>query len=206
MFRPEMKPMAYEVREELEPRSIGILSKELQDDHFRIYKSFVQHTNSLQAELQAMRFSGQGGSLLYLERAKRISFEANGLMLHELFFENLSPQKSEFQGELAELLEKTFGSLDSWRDDFLEISKCRGNGWAILFYNPEMEQILQTFVESNHLGVPLGWVPLLVLDLWEHAYLRDFGAHGRDSYVSRIFEFLDLNMASKRLLANHSQP
>ena len=197
--------MAYEVREELEPRSIGAISSELLDDHFRIYKSFVQHTNSLQAELQAMRSNDQGGSLLYLERAKRISFEANGLILHELFFENLSPQKTEIQGELAELLEKSFGSLDAWRGDFNHISKCRGNGWAILFYDPQMEQVLQTFVDSNHLGVPLGWVPLLVLDLWEHAYIRDFGAHGRDSYVMKIFEYLDFNRASERLLAGRSK-
>lgn len=190
--------MKYCVHENLEEKE-SFLSAELRVDHFRIYKSFVQHSNSIIAELDAMRRDGRGGSLLYQDRVRRLAFELNGKTLHELYFENLGRDEMDIPPRLQEKIVKCFGSMETWRLDFLNVCASRGEGWGIMFYEHAEDRLVNLFLESNHVGQPFNMTPTLVLDLWEHAYIRDFGAHGRSNYVEKVLSMIDYHVIDSRL-------
>ena len=191
--------MGYGIKEELEERG-SFFSKELRIDHFRIYKTYVQHVNSLLAELDAMRKDGRGGSLLYQERSRRLGFELNGKIFHELYFENLSDDPCTLPSRLERALVDSFGSIDGWKEDFSSLCMSRGNGWCVLYFDPESSNLFNGFVESNHISIPIQWVPLMVVDLWEHAYLKDFGAHGRENFLRSVLMRIDYQKVEERLL------
>ena len=190
--------MKYGVRENLEGRD-SFLSVESRIDHYRIYKSFVQHSNSIIAELEAMRADGRGGSLLYQDRVRRLAFEVNGKTLHELYFENLGQGSLDVPSRLEQRIEKSFGSMEVWKSDFRHVCASRGEGWGILFDEPQEGRLLNLFINSNHVGQPFNMNPILVLDLWEHAYIRDFGAHGRANFVDKALSIIDFQVVDSRL-------
>jgi Fe-Mn family superoxide dismutase len=192
--------MAYEVQVGLRPRNLHGISEEQIAQHWKLYEGYVAQVNALRSELEAMRKEGKGNTPLYADRRRRFGFEYNGMVLHEYYFGNLKADAGELPsgGELSKLLAAQFGSVEQFRDDFIACGGSRSIGWAILAFDPQAGVVNNHFVQVHEEGNVAGFVPLLVMDVWEHAYMVDYGATGRPQYMQAFWRNVNWAVVEKR--------
>jgi Fe-Mn family superoxide dismutase len=173
-------------------------------EHMQLYAGYVKQVNGLTGELAELRGQGKaaGTNPEFAELTRRLGFEYNGMILHEYYFENLKsnsePQPSAGSG-LAQALSQAFGSVALWAEDFRAIGEMRGVGWAILFEDPMTDRLSNHWITLHQEGIPAGFKPLLVMDVWEHAYMRDYKATERKKYVEAFFRNIDWARVERRL-------
>jgi Fe-Mn family superoxide dismutase len=174
------------------------------EEHLKLYAGYVKNVNTLNAELASLRGQGKasGTNPHFAELTRRLGFEYNGMILHEYYFENLrrggNPQPPGGSG-LTQALGKSFGSVEQWMADFQGISEMRGVGWVILFEDPVTDLLSNHWITLHQEGIPAGFKPLLVMDVWEHAFMRDYKATERKKYVDAFFRNIDWSMVERRL-------
>jgi superoxide dismutase, Fe-Mn family len=194
-----MKNFIYLVQEQLKPSGLRGISDEQIEDHWKLYKGYVAQVNNLREELVQLRIEGKIESLAYADRRRRFGFEYNGMVLHEFYFGNLSSKKTKLESkELQQILEDTWGSYDLWVSDFASAGKTRGIGWAILCLDPTTNQFVNIFVAEHQDGNIAGFMPILVMDVWEHAYMVDHEAGGRGDYIKAFMQNINWEVVEKR--------
>jgi Fe-Mn family superoxide dismutase len=186
----------------------GISDKTL-EVHFKLYEGYVKETNNLTQRITEFIEDGnvdQEEMPAYSELTRRLGFEYNGMVLHEYYFDNLKggggigdPQKSSLFLKAAE---STFGSYEIWKADFVGIGKMRGVGWAICNQNPANGRLSNHWITLHETGNVAGFNPILVMDVWEHAYLLDYKPADRPKYIEAFFSNIDWSAAEKRLKTN----
>jgi Fe-Mn family superoxide dismutase len=186
----------------------GISDKTL-EVHFKLYEGYVKETNNLTQRITEFIEDGnvdQEEMPAYSELTRRLGFEYNGMVLHEYYFDNLKsgggigdPQKS---SQFLKAAESTFGSYEIWKADFVGIGKMRGVGWAICNQNPANGRLSNHWITLHETGNVAGFSPILVMDVWEHAYLLDYKPADRPKYIEAFFSNIDWSAAEKRLKTN----
>ena len=181
----------------------GISDKQL-EEHFTLYAGYVKQVNALNEELAKLRGEGQasGKNPEFAELTRRLGFEYGGMILHEYYFSNLrraSEPQPPSGSPLTAALTESFGSVDQWRTDFQAIGDMRGIGWVILFEDPVTDRLSNHWVTLHQEGIPAGFKPLLVMDVWEHAFMRDYKATEKAKYVEAFFRNVDWAMVQRRL-------
>lgn len=124
------------------------------------------------------------------------------MVLHEYYFENLRPAAEPAPpggSGLAQALGRYFGSVEAWKTDFQAIGEMRGVGWVILFEDPVTDRLTNHWITLHQEGIPAGFKPLLVMDVWEHAYMRDYRATERGRYLDAFFRNIDWAVVERRL-------
>ena len=181
----------------------GISDKQV-EEHLALYAGYVKQVNTLNEELARLRDErkASGKNPEFAELTRRLGFEYNGMILHEYYFSNLKrgaePQPAA-SSAFASALTDSFGSVDEWRTDFQAIGDMRGIGWAILFEDPVTDRLTNHWVTLHQEGIPAGFKPLLVMDVWEHAFMRDYKATDKAKYVEAFFRNIDWAMVERRL-------
>ena len=180
--------LQYEPRE-FEFSKVKGISREALDDHLHLYRGYVENTNKLLKEALAAKAS-QGKQPDPEGWVHRLGFEFNGMVLHELFFDQLRGPSGALpsDGVLAEAADISFGSVKGWRDHLMTVARTRGTGWVMSARDWTSNRLLTFWIEQHHVGIPAGLEPVFVLDLWEHAYLRDFGVRGREQWVETVLD------------------
>lgn len=174
-------------------KGIQGFSDELLETHFALYDSCVEKTNALLAKLEAHR----DGDAATSELRRRFGWEWNGMRLHELYFGNLGETRAlSPTTELFGKLEKEFESFASFRDEFRTLGEMCGVGWVVLYYDPVGDRLFNTWIEEHHVAHLTGSVPLLVMDVWEHAYLVDYRLR-RSDYIDAFLA--NVNWTSVRM-------
>lgn len=183
---------------------VGISDRTL-EMHLKLYEGYVKATNQLTAKIGEMLTDGgidQEEMPAYSELTRRLGFEYNGMVLHEYYFENLATggtgdpdQGSAFVKAVGD----SFGNYDMWKLDFSSVGKMRGVGWAICYVNPRSGRLSNHWVSLHEHGHVAGFVPVLVMDVWEHAYLLDYSPSERASYIEAFFANIDWKSVDKRL-------
>jgi Fe-Mn family superoxide dismutase len=173
-------------------------------EHLALYAGYVKQVNALNEELAKLRGEGKasGKNPEFAELTRRLGFEYDGMILHEYYFSNLRPAaepKPPASGALATALNDSFGSVDQWRADFQAIGDMRGIGWVILFEDPVTDRLSNHWVSMHQEGIVAGFKPLLVMDVWEHAFMRDYKATEKAKYVEAFFRNVDWSMVERRL-------
>ena len=181
----------------------GISDKQV-EEHLALYAGYVKQVNTLNEELAKLRGEGKatGKNPEFAELTRRLGFEYGGMILHEYYFSNLrkaAEPKPAPNSALATALTDAFGSVDQWREDFQAIGDMRGIGWVILFEDPVTDQLSNHWVTLHQEGIPAGFKPLLVMDVWEHAFMRDYKATEKAKYVEAFFRNVDWAMVERRL-------
>jgi Fe-Mn family superoxide dismutase len=144
-------------------------------NHFKLYQGYVTNTNLLIDTLRRMEDDGKAGTPECAEVTRRFGFEFNGMRLHEFYFENLGGGGAlDAQSALGRLLAEEYGSLERWQENFLANGKMRGVGWALLYHDTKANRLLNTWIGEHEIGHLAGERPILVLDVWEHAYYVDY--------------------------------
>jgi len=194
--------MEYVVQAHLKPQNLDNISQEQVDTHWALYEGYVAQVNKLNKELAELHTNGKGDTPLYADRRRRYGFEYNGMVLHEYYFGNLKAGNSELSpGDLRSAIEQGWGSYDAWRSDFEAAGKSRSIGWAILYADETTGALTNHFIQEHENGNIAGFVPVLVLDVWEHAYMVDFGTAGRGKYIAAFMNNIDWKKAEERYTA-----
>jgi len=175
------------------------LNKDMLDEHITLYKGYVTNTNKLNTALSQLIKDNKAESPDFAEMRRRLGFEFNGMRLHEYYFGSMKPGGSAVDEKLKNAVSAVWGSWDTWLQDFVRTGMMRGIGWGIL-YQDNTNGFLQNFWVGDHEnGHPAGFSPIFVMDVWEHAYIKQFGATGRKSYVEAFLKNVDWTSVGKRL-------
>ncbi len=172
------------------------------ETHFALYEGYVKNTNTLIELTTQARQKGEaaGSKPQYAELIRRMGWEFNGMRLHELYFDNLTTSPAELKsGELYNLLGSSYGDFEAWRKDFFAVGEMRGVGWAIAFYDPLTQQISNHWVEQHHEGHIATFAPVVVMDCWEHAFIKDYKPSERSKYIEAFYSNLNWKPCEVRL-------
>jgi superoxide dismutase, Fe-Mn family len=184
----------------------GISDKTL-ELHFKLYEGYVQETNRLNEKISAILKDGkvdQEETPAYTELTRRLGFEFNGMVLHEYYFGNMKREGGtdpETTSRFYRTCEQSLGSYESWKTDFMSVGKMRGVGWAICYLNPANGKLSNHWISLHESGNVAGFVPILVMDVWEHAFLLDYKPAERPKYIEAFFSNIDWDSVEKRLAA-----
>jgi len=182
----------------------GISDKTL-EMHFKLYEGYVTNTNLLGERITEILADGQVDQEempAYSELTRRLGFEYNGMVLHEYYFGNMKRQGGgdpAAGSRFRTAVESSYPSLDLWRTDFASVGKMRGVGWAIAYLNPATNAVSNHWIELHQTGNVAGFVPLLVMDVWEHAYLLDYKPADRPKYIDAFLANVDWGVVEGRL-------
>lgn len=193
--------MKYEVQDKLMPTNLLDISGEQVEDHWGLYKGYVNQVNNLNEELAFLRKENKGDSLPYADRRRRYGFEYNGMVLHEYYFGNLKAGEENLASgtTLHKAISSSFGSYEQWKADFEQAGKTRGIGWAILYADTTTGELTNHFIAEHQNGTIAGFAPILVMDVWEHAYMVDHRAGGRGKYIAAFMKNIHWEKVDSRL-------
>lgn len=172
--------------------------------HFKLYEGYVTNTNLLNEQLAEL-----GGKEItakempvYSELTRRLGFEYNGMVLHEWYFGNLQSGGS---GDPAagsafrKAAEASFGSYENWKKHFVTVGKMRGVGWAATYQDPVSGQLSTHWINLHETGNVAGFIPILIMDVWEHAFIRDYAPADRPKYIEAFFSNINWDACEQRL-------
>jgi Fe-Mn family superoxide dismutase len=191
--------MAYTARDFSSLIGMEGFSETLLKNHFTLYQGYVTNTNKLLDALAAMLKEDKAATPEFAELKRRMGFEFNGMRCHEYYFENLGgKQPLDKSGKLGKKLAAEFGSYENWEKDFRATASMRGVGWTILYQDDLGGRLINQWINEHETGHPAGCNPILVLDVFEHAFMIDYGLK-RPDYIAAFFRNVKWGAAEARL-------
>ncbi|HVY72576.1 MAG TPA: Fe-Mn family superoxide dismutase [Candidatus Paceibacterota bacterium] len=191
--------MDYEAKTFNIPELEGI-SKKSVDEHIGLYQGYVKNFNSISKKLPEYAADSEANAHALSELIRRRSFEFDGMRLHELYFSQFEGGAKSLNTEsaLAKQFEKEYKQVEHVIPYLTAIAMMRGPGWALLYWDPAAKQFLAGFAGEQHQG-HFATLPIIVaLDVWEHAFLLDYGAQGKAKYVEAFFKNLNWDVIAQR--------
>ncbi len=174
-------------------------SETLLKNHFTLYQGYVTNTNKVLDALDQLLKEGKTATPEFAELKRRLGWEFNGMRLHEYYFENLGGQAPlDMNGRLAKKLAESFGSQEAWEKDFKGTGAMRGIGWAVLYQDPTDGRLMNFWINEHDVAHPAGGTPILIMDVFEHAFMLDYGLKRAD-YIEAFFRNIDWKGAEARL-------
>jgi Fe-Mn family superoxide dismutase len=169
--------------------------------HFALYQGYVANVNKLIDTLAALRTEGKNAEPGYAELERRFGWEFDGMRLHEYYFESMSAKPSAIDQapQLKAAMEKEFGSVEAWEKDFRSVAAMRGIGWGIMYYDALAHRIFNVWVNEHNSGHLAGGTILLPLDVFEHAFIPDYGTKRAD-YIEAFMKAIDWKTIEKRFV------
>jgi Fe-Mn family superoxide dismutase len=166
--------------------------------HFKLYQGYVNNTNLLLQKIQELNETGKNRTPEFAGIKRMLGWEFDGMLLHEYYFENLGGnQPLDKSDPLHVKMESDFGSFDQWKADFIATGSIRGIGWVVSYIEPKQGRLLNEWINEHDLGHLAGAVPLLVMDVFEHAYITQFGLD-RSKYIDVFFNNINWDVAARR--------
>jgi Fe-Mn family superoxide dismutase len=168
------------------------LSDQLLKNHFTLYQGYVTNTNKVADALAAMAKDGKTATPEYAELKRRFGWEFNGMRLHEYYFENIvkDGKAIDKNSNLYRKIVSEFGSYENWEKDFKATGAMRGIGWVILYYDPLEGRLFNTWINEHDVGHLCGAMPIIIMDVFEHAYMIEYGLKKAD-YIEAFFKAID---------------
>jgi Fe-Mn family superoxide dismutase len=169
--------------------------------HYELYRGYVAKRNEIVERLAAVD-RGSANQVYSELRALKVelAFARGGIKNHELYFEQLGGRGGNPGGAFAALIDRDFGSADAWRRD-LKASGMAGRGWAWTAYDWDERRLLNYVGDAQSTFPIWNAVPLVALDVYEHAYVLDFGTD-REAYIDAFFANLDWSVVNDRVWTN----
>lgn len=181
------------------------ISDQTLEMHFKLYAGYVTNTNTYNERIAELIRGGEVPAdkmPLYSELKRRLGFEYNGMVLHEYYFENMKKQGGDDPAKGSSFraaAERDFGSYEQWKADFVSVGKMRGVGWAICFQDPRTGRLNNHWVGDHEVGNVAGYIPAVVMDVWEHAFLLDYKPADRPKYIEAFMANMNWDAVEQRL-------
>jgi Fe-Mn family superoxide dismutase len=195
----EDKTMAYTAKDYAKLIGMPGFSETLLKNHFTLYQGYVTNTNKVLDGLAAMLKEGKTAAPEFAELKRRLGWEFDGMRLHEYYFENLGGKAAlDPNGKLGKKIVESFGSYEAWEKDFKAVGTMRGIGWVVLYEDTANGQLINFWINEHDGGHPAGGQPILIMDVFEHAFMIDYGLKRAD-YIEAFFKNIDWKAAEARL-------
>lgn len=168
-------------------------------NHFTLYQGYVTNTNKVADTLSAMVKDGKTGTPEFAELKRRFGWEFNGMRLHEYYFGNMAKggKKLDNASPLYKKITEDMGSYENCEKAFRAVGAMRGIGWAMLYYDKLGNRLFNFWINEHDAGHPAGAVPLLIMDVFEHAFITDYGLKRAD-YIEAFFKAIDWSVVANR--------
>lgn len=174
-------------------------SENLLKNHFTLYNGYVANTNKLLEAIQGLVKDGKTVTPEFAECKRRLGWEWNGMRLHEYYFENLGGNGAlDAHSHLFNKIKESFGAYEKWEKEFKATAIMRGIGWVIFYQDMVSDRLIVSWINEHDVGHPSGGNPLLVIDVFEHAFMLDYGLKRAD-YVEAFFRKINWDTVGKRL-------
>jgi superoxide dismutase, Fe-Mn family len=191
--------MAYTAKDYSKLIGMEGFSETLLKNHFTLYQGYVTNTNKVLDALDQMLKGDKAGTPEFAELKRRLGWEFNGMRLHEYYFENLGGKAAiDTKGRLAKKMAEDFGSYDAWEKDFKATGSMRGIGWTVLYQDNASGKLINFWINEHDVSHPAGCTPLLIMDVFEHAFMLDYGLKRAD-YIAAFFKNIDWAAVETRL-------
>jgi len=176
----------------------SLVSQKAYDYHLTLYHGYISKTNEITQKLAADPDMASANATYSTYRALKRgeSFALDGVILHELYFQNLSKGETSIGHHTEKLIEKYFDTVDKWKAEFTA-SALSARGWCILVYEQRTQNFRNVVLDSHDDGLVCGSYPLLVLDMYEHAYFIDYGTD-KAKYISKFLELVNWDIVERR--------
>ena len=184
----------------LEPHISG---KIMQLHHDKHHQAYVTGANTALQQLGEARESGNFGAINKLE--KDLAFHLGGHVNHSIFWTNLGPDTKVPEGELAAAIDEFFGSFEKFQAQFAAVANgIQGSGWSVLAWDQVGQKLVTFQLFDQQANVPLGVVPIFMLDMWEHAFYLDY-LNVKADYVKAVWNIVDWENVAARFANAKSQ-
>lgn len=178
------------------------LSSKTKQAHEALYKNYIDAFNKCSSMLDAVN-TEEASSAHSAFRSLKIDEQTNlnAAKLHELYFTNISDQASEISVDSVPYMRLTrdFGTFERWQFDFRACAMSSREGWAVTYYEPYRNCYLNCVIDGHDTNIPLGGIPIIVLDMWSHSYYRDY-VDDKKSYVNAMMRELNWNVIEARMV------
>lgn len=175
------------------------ISEKTMATHVKLYEGYVKHANLILEKMDEMAEESDKNAYALGELQRRFAFEFDGMRNHEYYFMLLEdgPKALPDDSPLAKALVEHWGSVEAFMTRFKAIAMTRGIGWAMLLYDKHTDRLLTQWVDEQHLGHLTGLMPILPLDMWEHAYLIDHTPADKAKYVDAFLAAMNWETANE---------
>ena len=191
--------MSYTAKDYSSLLGMAGFSDTLLKNHFTLYQGYVANTNKVLETLNTLLKDGKQATPEFAELKRRLGWEFNGMRLHEYYFENLGgdgdPAKAP---KLAQKVMAQFGSIEACVADFQATATMRGIGWVVVYQDTTSNLIINQWINEHDVGHLAGCNPLLILDVFEHAFMIDYGLKRAD-YIAAFMNNLKWEAVEARL-------
>jgi Fe-Mn family superoxide dismutase len=169
--------------------------------HFTLYQGYVNNTNKVADQLKTLADSDLMATPEYGELKRRFGWEFNGMRLHELYFENMKNGGAQLPSgtPLYNKIVQDFGTFEHWQKDFQGTGAIRGIGWAVMYHDPMSDVLFNVWVNEHDMGHLTGCKPLLIMDIFEHAFIIDYGTKRAD-YITAFLKAIDWGKVEERMI------
>jgi Fe-Mn family superoxide dismutase len=166
--------------------------------HDKHHQSYVDGLNNAEAKLKECRETGNFALIKHWER--ELAFHGAGHMLHTLFWENMAPGGSQLTGEIVDRINQDFGDVDTMKKQFTAAATAvEGSGWCVLAWIPKFGKLEILQVEKHQDLTIWGSIPLLILDVWEHAYYLKY-QNRRADFISAFWNIVNWDTVNQRFV------
>lgn len=181
------------------PKLKGLSEKTI-EEHLKLYSGYVKNANLILAKIDEysedsnpLVGAGEEHAYALAEINRRFGFEFDGMRNHEYYFAHLEggAEKPNEESALMKKIVEDWGTFERWLKRFKTLATTRGVGWAILYFDPITQRLLNTWVNEQHMGHLTGLSPILALDMWEHSFVADYLPSGKKQYIEDFFENLN---------------
>lgn len=174
-------------------------SETLLKNHFTLYQGYVTNTNKVLDTLDQLTKDNKSATPEFAELKRRLGWEFNGMRLHEYYFENLGGKGGiNKDGKAAKKIAASFGSYEAWEKDFRATGAMRGIGWVALYQDTTADRLINFWINEHDVSHPAGCTPLLIMDVFEHAFMLDYGLKRAD-YIEAFFKNINWAAVDSRV-------
>lgn len=189
---PNVIPEAYAAEPKQFSQVSEMVSQKAKEAHLVLYKDYVTKLNRVASELDTVNRSEVNSNHSdYRSLKLDETYNMNATWLHELYFANcFDPNSEVFMDSLTYIrLQRDFGTFEDWQKDFMACAMSAGEGWAVCGYHMFLRRYVNTTISHHSGDVPLGLYPIAVIDMWSHAYYRDYLTDKTSYLVAQMREF-----------------
>ncbi len=176
------------------------ISRQTIDEHIGLYNGYVKHANLIREKIAAYSNDPDNNTYAIGEMQRRYGFEFGGMRNHEYYFTQFEGgAKALPEGKLKDMFVTQWGSVEAWMERFTKVAMTRGVGWAMLYIDRSTDQLVETWVDEQHLGQLADLDIVLALDMWEHSYMLDVPPSRKKEYVDAFFRNLNWEVVAARI-------
>jgi len=166
--------------------------------HFKLYEGYVKNSNLVLQKLQTLNQENQNKTPEFGALKRILGWEMDGMLLHELYFANLGGKDAlDTKDPLFLKMQNDFGGFEQWKTDFIATGSMRGIGWVVAYVDPKNGRLINTWINEHDVGHLAGGTPVLIMDVWEHAFITQF-ALDKAKYIEVFFNNINWPVVAER--------